>query len=47
MKDELENLKRLGHTQKAGAKNIVESEQDEPSFEDLEVTENKAAISWQ
>ena len=47
MKDEPENLKGLGHTQKAGAKNLVESEQDEPSFEELEVTEKEAAISWQ
>ena len=47
MKFEPENLKVLGQTQKAGAQNLVESKQDEPSFEDLEVTEKEAAISWQ
>ena len=47
LKYEPEKLKGLGHTQKAGAKNLVESEQDEPSFEELEVTEKEAAISWQ
>ena len=47
MKDEPENLKGLGHTQKAGAKHLVESEKDVPSFEELEVTEKEAAISWQ
>ena len=47
MKFEPENLKVLGQTQKGGAQSIVESKQDEPSFEDLEVTEKEAAISWQ
>ena len=47
LKDEPENFKGLGQTQKAGAKNLVESVQDEPSFEELEVTEKEAAISWQ
>ena len=47
LKFETENLKGLGQTQKAGAQNLVESKQDEPSFEELEVTEKEAAISWQ
>ena len=47
MKDEPGNLKGLGHSQKVGAKNLVKSEQDEPSFEEMEVTEKEAAISRQ
>ena len=45
--DEPENVKGPAHGKKAGAKNLVESEQDEPSFEELEVTEKETAISWQ
>ena len=45
--DEPENVKGPAHAKKAGAKKIVESEQDEPSFEELEVNEKEAAISWQ
>ena len=45
--DEPDNIKGPAHAKKAGAKHLVESEQDEPSFEDLEVTEKEAAISWQ
>ena len=45
--DKPENVIGPAHAKKSGAKNLVESEQDEPSFEDLEVTEKEAAISWQ
>ena len=45
--DEPENVKGPAHAKKAGAKNLVESDQHEPSFEELEVTEKEAAISWQ
>ena len=45
--DEPENVKGPAHAKKAGAKNLVESNQDEASFEELEVTEKEAAISWQ
>ena len=45
--DEPENVKGPAHAKKAGAQNLVESDQDEPSFEELEVTEKEAAISWQ
>ena len=45
--DEPENVKGPGHANKAGAKNLDESEQDEPSFGELEVTETEAAISQQ
>ena len=45
--DKPETIKGPAHAKKAGAKNLVESEQDEPSFEGLEVTEMEAAISWQ
>ena len=45
--DEPENVIGPAHAKKAGAKNLVESVQDEPSFEELEVTEKEAAISWQ
>ena len=40
------NLKTAhAHAKKARAKILVESDQDEPSFEELEVTEKEAAIS--
>ena len=45
--DEPDNLKGPAHAKKADAKSLVESDQDEPSFEELEVTEKEAAISWQ
>ena len=45
--DEPENVKGPAHAKKAKAKNLVASDQDEPSFEELEVTEKEAAISWQ
>ena len=41
--DEPENVKEPAHAKKAWAKNLVESEQDEPSFEEQEVTEKEAA----
>ena len=45
--DEPENVKGPAHAKKAGAKICVESDQNVPSFEELEVTEKEAAISWQ
>ena len=45
--DDPENVKGPAHAKKAGAKNLVESEHNEPSFEDLEVTEKETAIRWQ
>ena len=45
--DEPENVKGPAHAKKAGAKNLVESDQDDFFFEELEVTKKEAAISWQ
>ena len=41
--DESENVKGPAQAKKAWAKNLFESEQDEPSFEELEVTDKEAA----
>ena len=43
MKDS-RNVKGPAHVKKAEAKNLVELEQDEPFFEELEVTEKLAVI---
>lgn len=39
MHDEFENFKGTGHAEKAGAKNLAESQPDEPSYVELEESE--------